>query len=96
MYIVREKTKMQPQSTVGIASHGVIATTITTTEIDPSPTVIMVNMHIDSIKSTILMSLANLINIEITDNGQTVGSKLYVAIDFVTHLFNMRPAGLVL
>lgn len=53
---------MQVQSTVGIANHGVTAMIITATVIEMSPITMMSNTHIDSIKSTILVSLANLIN----------------------------------
>lgn len=53
--------KIQAQITVGIASHGVIAIVIIATAIEISPIAMMSNMHIDNNKSTILMSLANLI-----------------------------------
>lgn len=52
---------MQAQSTVGIASHGVTAMIIIATVIEMSPITIMSNTHIDSNKSTILISLANLV-----------------------------------
>jgi len=51
---------MQTQITVGIASHGVTAMTISITVIVMSPITMMSNTHIDSNKSTILISLANL------------------------------------
>lgn len=54
---------MHAQTTVGIASHGVIAMVIIATAIEMSPTAKMSNTHIDIDKSTILMSLANLRNV---------------------------------
>lgn len=51
------------QSTVGTASHGVTATTIIATVIEMSPITMMSNTHIDTSKSTILISLANLIKV---------------------------------
>jgi len=54
---------MQMQSTVGIASHGVTAMIITATAIEMSPITMMSNTQIARNKSTILISLANLIKI---------------------------------
>jgi len=61
---MRRNMKMQPQIIVGMANHGVTATIMTTTVIDISPMIIISNIHIDNIKSTILISLANLIKNE--------------------------------
>lgn len=52
--------KTQAQTIVGIANHGVTAITIIITVIMMSPITMMSKTHIDSIISTILMSLANL------------------------------------
>lgn len=60
MYILRKKIKIQAQNREGIANHGVTATIITITVIEISPITITSNMHIDNIKSTTLISLANL------------------------------------
>lgn len=62
IYIMRKMTNIQAQINVGIANHGVIATVIIVIMIKANPIIIMSNMHIANIKSTIFMSLANLIH----------------------------------
>lgn len=52
---------MQAQNREGIANHGVTAMIMTITVIEISPITMISNMHIDNIKSTTLISLANLI-----------------------------------